>query len=152
MSLVFSFVNLCRLQMPLLKQHGQGGMHFKSFRALKKHPPLTLRQPMKAHFNGKGRPNAFFSPRKPFRFGPWPSEVFLFPRFQRMMKPRLFIFIPDEYNTFHDFLLHPLKWVKLMIVLRFENSVSLFFDLKFCHPPFTSVFWGINNLNLHCKS
>ena len=30
----------------------------KSFRALKKHPPLTLRQlPMKAHFNGKGRPN-----------------------------------------------------------------------------------------------
>ena len=115
MSLVFSFVNLCRLQMPLLKQHGQGGMHFKSFRALKKHPPLTLRQPMKAHFNGKGRPNDFFSPRKPFRFGPWPSEVFLFPRFQRMMKPRLFIFIPDEYNTFHDFLLHPLKWVKLMI-------------------------------------
>lgn len=79
------------------------------------HPPLKLRQPMKAHFNGKGRPNDFFSPRRPFRFGPWPSEVFLFPRFQRMMKPRLFIFIPDEYNTFHDFLLHPLKWVKLMI-------------------------------------
>ena len=65
MSLVFSFVNLCRLQMPLLKQHGQGGMHFKSFRALKKHPPLTLRQPMKAHFNGKGRPNDFFPQEDP---------------------------------------------------------------------------------------
>lgn len=114
---VFSFVNLCRLQMPSswsnMVREGCISNHAKSTQEF--HPPLKLRQPMKAHFNGKGRPNDFFPPRKPFRFGPWPSEVFLFPRFQRMMKPRLFIFIPDEYNTFHDFLLHPLKWVKLMI-------------------------------------
>lgn len=52
------FVNLCRLQRPLLKRRGQAGLHSERAIYLKKHPPLTLRHlPMKAHFKGKARPN-----------------------------------------------------------------------------------------------
>lgn len=71
MSLVFSFVNLCRLQMPLLKQHGQGGMHFKS---CKEHSRVSSAPETQATHEGtlqwERQAERFFFPKKTLQV--WP--------------------------------------------------------------------------------